>query len=279
MALSESRTQQVLSFLRVKVSLPDTVENLRSAYLAAKPFPHLVLDNFFPDEMLEGLLAEIPSHDSEKWIHFSNDRMVKSNLRSACDLSERGFRFLSEIHSSAFLFFLTELTGVRALLPDPYLTGAGYHAAPEGGKFDIHVDRNADHYTGLRRSCAMITYLNKGWKPEYGGQLELYNEDATRCEKVIDPLFNRVVIFPTAEKNYHAVRPVTAGSGAVRLSFICYYHVVDNNLVLHNSLFAPAAYREREPQWRAIGRELLPPAAQTHSQDKKPAVTIAHQPL
>lgn len=259
MAVNSSRTEQVLSFLHQKVNLPDTVETLQKTYRAAKPFPHLVFDNFFPSEVLDSILEELPPFDSEKWIHEKYEQMVKSNLRSACDLGEHGFQFASEIHSAAFLYLISELTGVRALLPDPYLTASGYHAVPEGGKFDIHADRNADHFTGLRRSCVMLTYLNKNWSPELGGQLELYNEDATQCEHVIEPLFNRVVIFEVGDHNYHAVRPVAANSGALRRSFICYYHVVENNFVAHNSLWAPAVYREFESPWRKTIRGLIPP--------------------
>ena len=105
----------------------------------------------------------------------------------------------------------------------------------------------------------MITYLNKDWTSGLGGELELYNEDATRCEKVVEPLFNRVVIFEIADKNFHAVRPVTSGLGAMRRSFSCYFHVVENNFVAHNSLWAPSVYREFESPWRKIPRELVPP--------------------
>ena len=36
-----------------------------------------------------------------------------------------------------------------------------------------------------------IVYLNKDWKDEYGGQLELWNRDMTKCEAKIAPSATR----------------------------------------------------------------------------------------
>jgi Rps23 Pro-64 3,4-dihydroxylase Tpa1-like proline 4-hydroxylase len=96
------------------------------------------------------------------------------------------------------------------LLPDPYLQGAGFHIVPNGGKFDVHVDRNTAYDTGLIRRLALIIYLNKDWAPEYGGQLELWNSDASRREVSIVPSFNRTVIFELTEESFHGVSEVTA---------------------------------------------------------------------
>ena len=51
---------------------------------------------------------------------------------------------------------------------------------PQGGKFDVHADRNIAYETGLARRLSLIIYLNKAWQHEYGGQLELWNHDGNR---------------------------------------------------------------------------------------------------
>lgn len=43
---------------------------------------------------------------------------------------------------------------------------------------------------------------------------------ATACQRAVTPEFNRVVLFEVADTNFHAVRPVTRGSGRVRRSLI-----------------------------------------------------------
>jgi hypothetical protein len=257
--LDGNRTSEVLSYIRCPLSLSKSVEELHEQYCSAQPYPHLVLDNLFPADLLTSMLDELPPESSEKWIHERRDRMVKSNLRSAVDLCDHAYDFASTIHSAAFLYLLTEITGVKALIPDPYLSGSGYHLVPAGGLFDVHADRNTDFYTGLERRVVMILYLNKDWKPEYGGQLELWSQDGTKCEKVVEPLFNRAILFEIGDKNFHAVRPVTAAEGIKRKSFITYFHTVGKNVIAHDSIFAPPIYKTTPPLLKRLAREALPP--------------------
>jgi hypothetical protein len=121
----------------------------------------------------------------------------------------------------------------------------------------VHADSNTDHYCGLHRRLALIVYLNKNWRPDLGGQLELWNQDATRCEKVIEPLFNRTVIFEVADSNFHAVRPVAAGQGVTRKSFAAYFHTVTLDLEFHNSIYSPSFYRDSF--MRRVARATVPP--------------------
>ena len=258
MALSD-RTTAVLSSLRCNLSLSKSLEDLLEDYRTAHPFPYLVLDKIFPSERLDALLNELPPPSSPKWVNERHDRMIKSNLRSAVDLSDEAFRFAATLHSASFLYFLSEITGIEALLPDPYLSGAGYHVIPPGGKFDVHADRNTDHFSGLERRLAMLVYLNKSWDPQYGGQLELWNQDGTQREEVIEPIFNRTVIFEIGDKNFHAVSPVTERSGRKRISFAVYYHTVGRNVAPHSSLFAPEIYQGKGLRVRRAVREVLPP--------------------
>lgn len=253
------RTTTVLSSLRCNVSLAKSLEELLEDYRTARPFPHLVLDDLFSTETLNSLLDELPPASSPKWVNERHDQMIKSNLRSAVDLSDQAFLFAATLHSASFLYFISEITGIQALLPDPYLSGSGYHVIPPGGKFDVHADRNMDHFSGLERRLAMLIYLNKSWDPQFGGQLELWNQDGTRCERVIEPIFNRTVIFEIADKNFHGVRPVTERSGRKRISFAVYYHTVGRNVAFHSSLFAPQIYQGKGRYLRQVARELLPP--------------------
>ncbi|HEY3990285.1 MAG TPA: 2OG-Fe(II) oxygenase [Acidobacteriaceae bacterium] len=257
-------TSEIAAFLKRPVHLPDTAENLHAKYLAAKPFPHLVLDGLFSDDAMDELVHEIPSLRDDRWVHHDEKRLAKSNLRSAVDLGEIGYQHLSFLHSAAFLYLLAELTGIWHLVPDPYLSGGGYHVVPTGGRFDVHADRNVDHNTGLTRRLVMITYLNRDWKPEYGGQLELWATDASKCEVVVEPLFNRTIFFEVADANFHGVRPVER-KGMERKSFAIYFHTVgsgDGKATSphnpHDSIYAPTFYRKR-PEIKHIVRDCIPP--------------------
>ena len=254
----ETRTNIALSLVRCELSLGKSMEELFADYQSAKPYPYLVLDNFFPAELTNSLIDELPKLSKEKWVHERDEHLIKTNLRSAADLGEKAFEFVSIIHSAAFLYLFSEITGIRPLLPDPYLSGAGYHIVPEGGKFDVHADRNTDHNCGLERRIAMLTYLNKSWKPHYGGQLEIWNQQGTQCMDSIEPIFNRTVIFAVGDKNFHGVRPVV-GPGVARRSFAAYFHTAGKKPISHNSIYAPEIYQRNGSAFRRLGKDILPP--------------------
>ncbi|WP_164981491.1 2OG-Fe(II) oxygenase [Silvibacterium dinghuense] len=249
----------IMTMMAGKIKLPVSTAELQQQYKNAKPFPHLVIDNMFPDEVLDGVLNEIPPLTDDKWVHERRERLAKSNLRSAVEFEEKGYQFSAFVNSAKFLYLLTELTDIWSLLPDPYMGGAGFHVVPKGGKFDVHADRNIDQNTGLRRRLAMLTYLNKNWKPEYGGQLELWDTTGSRCERVVEPIFNRTVIFEVADQNFHGVRPVLVEDRA-RMSFAAYFHTVpDEKFIPHASVYAPTFYDRRDPLRKRIANEVIPP--------------------
>ena len=263
---NNSNGSGIMAVLKDKVALPDTPEKLSHAYKTAKPFPHLIIDNMFPASQLDDLASEMRPLNTEHWVHEDNDHLKKTNLRSAVDLGDTGFQHAALLHSAGFLYLLSELTGIWELLPDPYLQGAGYHIIPQGGKFDVHVDRNTAYETGLHRRLTLITYLNKSWEHEYGGQLELWNSDGTRCDVVVEPIFNRTIIFEIADNNYHGVpKPVAAPNGRSRNSFAVYYHTAgvreNKDFTPHGSIYAPSFYGSDKnvSAFRQTIKDITPP--------------------
>src|SRR5579863_4703499 len=261
---SASREKSIVSLLEGKIKLRDSVETLKSKFDHGKPFRHLVIDDIFSDDMLDKLVEEIPPITRGHWVHENNERLRTYNLRSAVELGDVGFQLIAFLHSAAFLYFLSELTGIWELLPDPYLQGGGYHVMPIGGKFDVHVDRNTAYETGLNRRLSLIVYLNKDWKHEYGGQLELWNRDATRCEEIIEPLFNRTVLFEIVENGYHGIpKHIACPKGRSRDCFLVYYHTAraagQDAAPPHTSIYGPNLYEKKGSATRKFFRDLTPP--------------------
>jgi len=267
-----------------RIRLPKRLEELRTAYRTALPFPHLVIDELFSPDILDPVLAEMAAMANKQWLLVdteSHERMRR--MRSGVELGAAGTQLVSLLHSASFLYLLSEITGVWQLLPDPYLQGAGYAQMQPGDFFNVHSDRNIAYETGLNRRLAMIVFLNKSWDRSYNGQLELWNHEATRCDVAIDPLYNRTVIFEVANPNYHGVpAPIACPAERSRQSFIVYYHTVgiDGKLDVapHSSIFAPNFYRETR-KLKSFARELTPPvllkAAKKLAAFLKPAPTRA----
>ncbi len=258
-------TSEFAALLTDKIRMSRTIEDLRLSYRDAKPFPYVVIDDMFAPAVLDALLVEMTTMAGEKWKQVDQDSRERTlRMKSAADMGAAGEKLLSIVHSAAFLHFLTEITGISQLLPDPYLLGSGYAQMRRGDYFNVHSDRNVAYDTGMLRRLAMIVFLNKAWSPEYHGQLELWNHEATRCDATIDPLFNKTVIFEVADPNYHGVPvPLACPGDRMRQSFIVYYHTVGTkdqpDIKPHTSRFAPRTHGTNRMTLRQLAREVTPP--------------------
>jgi 2OG-Fe(II) oxygenase superfamily len=262
-------TVELLEALSEGVSLDTSLTSLRESYHQAKPFPHLVLDNVFSPALLDRVANEAPPMSGHQWVNIEHEDLERVvRMRSAVEMGPASREFTALLHSPAFLYLLSEITGVWQLLPDPYLQGGGHAVMRRGGFFEVHADINVAYDTGLRRRMALLVFLNKDWRSEYNGQLELWSNDASRCEVSIEPRFNRVVLFEVAFPNYHGVpAPLTCPPEAMRHTFLTYFHTADlgeyskgNRTKPHSSLFAPRFYRGKKSWLRRLAFQLMPPA-------------------
>jgi hypothetical protein len=258
---NETGIRQV-SRLLDQLSLSESSSSLANRYQNNRPFPYLTIDNLFDREQLTAVLEEMSQTRGSDWIRHNSKNLEKLGQKSAAGLGPAGFQLVALLHSAPFLYLLSEITGIWNLLPDPYMHGAGYSIIPPKGKFDVHIDSNADITSGLIRRLALIIYLNHDWTPDYGGQLELWNEDATRKEAAIEPIFNRTLLMAISETSYHGINPVVEPSGRSRYSFMIYYNtagsILGKEMGVHSSLYAPDCYRPR-PTVRSLVRKWTPP--------------------
>jgi len=264
--MSTELTQTYRSLLADKVRLAEPLEDLRATYRAAQPFPHLVLDGMFSTRLLDAVIAEMSDMTTAQWSIIDKDARERTlRMRSVAEMGPAGTELLGIVHSAAFLYFLSEITGVWQLLPDPYLLGGGYASMRRSDYFGVHSDRSVAYDTGLVRRLAMIIFLNKEWDPAYAGQLELWNHEATRCEASVDPLYNRTVVFEVANPNFHGVpAPLMCPADRMRRSFIVYYHTAGvsekTSVRPHSSIFAPRLHGSNRLTLKALVREVTPPA-------------------
>ncbi|HWM95094.1 MAG TPA: 2OG-Fe(II) oxygenase [Thermoanaerobaculia bacterium] len=198
---------------------------LREQYVSAQPFPHIVIDNLFPDEVLEEVLADFPRPDEIAWRKFDNPTEKKLGYWHENPLRPSVQLFLYEMNSAPLLQFLEALTGIEGLISDPYYGGAGPHQIEPGGFLKVHVDFNWHPLLKLDRRLNLLVYLNKDWEEEYGGHLELWNRNVSRCEQKVLPVFNRTVVFSTTDFSYHGhPEPLACPEGRTRKSVSFYYY-------------------------------------------------------
>jgi hypothetical protein len=230
-------------------------------YRTARPFPHVVIDDFLPPDVLDAVLDEFPTPGDVEWWRFDSgtEKKLASTSPEVMGLVTR--QVLAELNGATAIDFLRVLTGIEGLVPDPHLFGGGLHQIERGGFLEVHADFNLHPLTGLERRLNLLLYLNRDWDPAWGGALELWNHDMTRCEASIDPVFNRCVVFSTTARSYHGHPKVLACPDTVtRKSLALYYYARDADpseaRISHNTIF-----KRRPSRMRRLLEDLAPPAA------------------
>lgn len=239
-----------------------------ASYSKARPFPHIVFDDFFDPELVDAVLSEFPKPGEIPWQRFDNEREIK--LASAAEMAFGSVTrlLLYHLNSVTFLAFLSKITGIQNLIPDPTFEGGGLHQIVRGGKLGIHADFNKHRRYNLDRRLNILLYLNKDWKEEYGGHLELWDQDMKHCQARVLPVFNRVMIFGTTDFTYHGhPDPLRCPENMTRKSLALYYFTngrpTEELNGDHSTLFRARDHADFKPTLHnrvaQLGNELLPP--------------------
>jgi Rps23 Pro-64 3,4-dihydroxylase Tpa1-like proline 4-hydroxylase len=199
----------------------------KTTYQSNPPFPNIYFDNFFNEDTLRAILAELPELGVEKNdIYYANPNEVKFASKGEYRFGPKLKEFMHYLNSQPFLEFLQELTGIKeTLVPDPYFEGGGMHQIKPGGYLKVHVDFHKHKLMNLDRRLNVLIYLNDNWEESYGGHFELWDKDMSKCVKKISPLFNRLAMFSTTGNSYHGhPDPLTCPPDRSRRSLALYYY-------------------------------------------------------
>jgi len=196
---------------------------LNQLYINAKPCKYLVMENFFTEEIADDLFENFPSikdlnvkrkslnEDKSEDYHFERWHPSFAKIREA-------------VSSNQWYQQLEKITGIEGLHTTTDALGSGVHQGKNGSYVDIHIDVNMNPKLGLWRRINLLVYLNKNWKAEYGGDLELWNKEMTECMVKVPPTFNTAVIFYTADNSPHGYRKINIPEDESRKSFYTYFY-------------------------------------------------------
>ncbi len=253
---------------------PDYLDNLANkysqAYAEAKPFSHIVIDNFLPESVLNTILEEFPKPNEIDWKKFDVATQKKLASSSELQMGEGTRLLLYQLNSATFINFLERLTGIDGIIPDPHFVGGGLHQMERGGYLKIHTDFNRHKKLHLDRRLNLLIYLNKNWQEEYGGHFEMWDRDMTQCEKKILPIFNRCVVFSTTDFSYHGLPdPLTCPDGWTRKSLALYYYsngrppeeVSEDHSTIFKSRYKGEPVKKKAPKMtiNSFFKKLMPP--------------------
>ena len=202
------------------------LKSFKDDFLRAKPFPSIVIKDFFQENFLSNVLGEFPDLEKvEASQKYKNQNEFKFADNDYDNFSNSIKKLIDFLNSKIFLFFLQNLTSIeQKLLSDPELNGGGLHEIKQGGVLKIHTDFNKHPTNNLDRRVNLLLYLNKNWKDSYGGHLELWDKNMKECFNKVKPEFNTMVIFNTNDFSNHGhPDPLKCPYNLSRKSIATYY--------------------------------------------------------
>lgn len=203
-----------------------TIYENHNKFIKSTPFNNIVIDNMFYDHIIDHISSLFPSPLEKKWWVYDNPLEKKLAFNKLSELDTTFSDFFEFMNSNFFINFLEKLTGLNGLIPDRNLNGGGLHQIVNGGKLDIHEDYNIHKDLKAFRKVNAILYLNKNWKESYGGHLEMWDKNMTKCEEKILPIANRLVVFRTDQTSNHGhPHPLTCPEDESRKSLAIYYYL------------------------------------------------------
>ena len=223
---------------------PIDKEALRERVRTVTPVPNFCIDNFLEESFADTVLAAYPTYAEAtkvgKSVAAVNEK-GKVQVTDSSTFAEPIAELNRTLTSPEFLDVLSYVFDMPNLLADEALVGGGIHETGPRGHLDVHVDFNYIAERELHRRLNILIYFNKGWKPEYGGNIELWDEDVKVCHHAFSPIFNRCVVFETNEISFHGVTAVKCPEGQARKSFAAYYYTKEApahwNGVAHSTIF------------------------------------------
>lgn len=227
---NKSNAIEDLSLIETSIYDLDT-DNLKEQFQNKNPYNHIVLDNTINDEFLKKMENEIRNlHISEIISEnvYGIDN-VQENKFSCRDFTKFNYANQAKdyFESDKFLKWLSIITGIDNLLKDEYNHGNGIHIIKENGKLNIHADFNRHSESKKYRRLNLLLYLNSNYDEKFNGKLELWNKEMTKCEKSIEPIFNRIIIFQIDDDANHGHPELWKSSSSDRISLALYYYTDD----------------------------------------------------
>jgi len=193
-----------------------------------EPFPHTIIENYLHAERAAQIATDLNAVDISTWHYDTNVAAHQVNKRWMDDLSRLPATValvLVEMNSDLVLRQIEQLTGIENLIPDHTYLGGGVHVTETGGRLGLHADFNIHPVTGFHRRVNALLYLNPDWDYRWHGELELHGNGIV---KKIEPLFNRLIVFPITDNHIHGQpTPLACPPHRKRFSLALYYYTTD----------------------------------------------------
>lgn len=204
-------------------SWTNNLSELAEQYKTAKPFEHVIINNFFENNVAENVYAALPSTPDATWWKYDNPFEGKALLNKFAP-DDPVKAVIDALYAPEMMSHMEDITGVKGLESDPHLNAGGLHYYTRNDLSGIHLDYTVHPITGKERQVSIMVYLSKDWDASWGGQLSLWNDTLTERTRVEHSLWNTALIFRTNGLAYHGFpEPIKCPEGVYRKVIGVYY--------------------------------------------------------
>lgn len=165
------------------------------------------IDGILPEDIAKQFSAAFPPVEEMRLLNSFRERKYTSKAVDKFDplIADITFAFQDE----HVIRKVAEITGIRDAEGDPHLYAGGISAMARGHFLNPHIDNSHDGDRLNYRVLNLLYYVSPDWKPENGGNLELWDEKVSKPVE-IPSIFNRLVLMSTNARSWHSVNQVKA---------------------------------------------------------------------
>lgn len=166
---------------------------------------YTAIDGLLPDDIAHRIADAFPDVGTMRLLDSFREKKYTSKTLDKYDpiIEDITFAFQDD----RIIDKVAELTGIHDAVGDPKLYAGGISAMARGHFLQPHIDNSHDRDQKVYRVLNLLYYVTPEWKPENGGNLELWDLDVTKPVQ-IPSLFNRLVLMATHDKSWHSVNEV-----------------------------------------------------------------------
>ena len=163
------------------------------------------IDDLLPSDIARRIAAAFPAVTEMRLLDSFREKKYTSKSLNKFDPLIEDITFAFQ--DPRVIEKVAELTGIQDAVGDPHLYAGGISAMAAGHFLNPHIDNSHDGDQRNYRVLNLLYYITPDWKPQNGGNLELWDEEVRKPVE-IPSLFNRLVLMSTNAKSWHSVNAV-----------------------------------------------------------------------
>jgi Rps23 Pro-64 3,4-dihydroxylase Tpa1-like proline 4-hydroxylase len=186
--------------------LTPEVDRMRAEFSIPGRISSTSIDDLLPASLADEIYRKFPSTDR---------MMLKRSMKEHKHVAAQMNSYDPLLEESVYAFqdprvvdLMGRITGLEALEPDAELYAGGISLMAKGGYLRPHLDNSHDGSQARYRVLNLLYYVTPGWREQYGGSLQLWDEGPHTTPRTIPSLFNRLVLMVTGCESWHSVNEV-----------------------------------------------------------------------